>query len=60
MKNLKKKSEKKIRKVEKLIRNIPVTPQTFTQAQLYQTLQELQFQGQYDLVCKICNALLDK
>lgn len=40
---------------ENIIRPIPVTPTSFTYVSLFQALQELHFQGEYDLVIDICD-----
>ena len=41
---------------EDIIRPTPVTPMSFTYVSLFQALQELHFQGEYDLVIGICDA----
>ncbi len=56
----KKIARKKIREVENMLQNLPVTPQTYTLVKMYQVLEELHFQKDYDLVCSICDALLNK
>lgn len=40
---------------ENTIRPIPVTPTSFTYVSLFQALQEICFQGEYDLVIGICD-----
>lgn len=47
-----------IRKAEKAIQNLPVTPQVHTYVKMYQVLEELHFQGEYKLASEICNVLL--
>ena len=59
MKNLKKASKKKIRKVEKMVQNLPVSPQTFVYLDIYEAAIQLYFQNKYNTVCKICDALLN-
>ena len=56
----KKIARKKIREVENMLQNLPVTPQTYTLVKMYQVLEELHFQKDYALVCSICDALLNK
>lgn len=58
MRKLKKESRKGIRKVEKMLRNLPVDPQTFTYVKMLQVLEELHFHHEYSNVCRICDALL--
>ena len=53
-------SKKKIRKVDQMIRNLPVIPQTFTYVDLYHILETLHFRGEYALTCSICDALMKK
>lgn len=60
MKNLRKKSEKKIRKVEETIQNLPVLPQTYTYVTIYEAAMQLHFQKEYETACKICDALLQE
>lgn len=52
-------SKKMIKEFGKEIRELPATPEILTYGKLYQALQELHFQGRYDLVKKICSALMD-
>ena len=50
-------AEQKLRILdEDIIRPTPVTPTSFTYVSLFQALQELHFQGEYDLVIGICDA----
>ena len=63
MKNLKKHSESesrnRIRKVEEMLKTLPVTPDTYSYIKMYQVIQELHYQGKYQLTCKLCNVLLN-
>lgn len=52
-------SAKKIQKAEKSIRRLKVTPQAFSYVNLYHDLIVLHFQGEYDLVSKMCDALME-
>lgn len=58
-KNIKKISKKKIQKVERVFRNLLAEPQVHTYMMIYQALEELYFQGKYNLVVQICNVLLE-
>lgn len=53
-----KKVEKKLRKVDRKFRSLPLLPDSFVYIKLYQSLQELYAQRQYKLVTDICNAIL--
>lgn len=55
-----KKAEKLIRETEKRVRKLSAIPDALTYVKLYQVLQELHFQGRYNLVKKICRALMDE
>ena len=55
-----KQAEKLIRKTEKRVCKLSATPDALTYVTLYQVLQELHFQGRYNLVKKICRALMDE
>ena len=57
---LKKISRKRIREVQKMIQELPTTPKIFTYVRIYQSLQELHFQGKYELANSICDALLNR
>ena len=59
MENLRKKSEKNIQEVEKMIQNLPVLPQTYTYVTIYEAVMQIHFQKKYETVCKICDALLN-
>lgn len=57
-KNIKKVSKKKIHRVERVFRNLLVEPQSHTYMTMYQVLEELHFQGKYNLVVQMCDVLL--
>lgn len=57
-KNIKKVSKKKIHRVEQVFRNLLVEPQAHTYMTMYQVLEELHFQGKYNLVVQMCDVLL--
>lgn len=59
-KAIKRAAEKKIRKAEKVIRTLPVSPQVFTYVKLYQVMQELHFQGNYKWVLRLCDIVLEE
>lgn len=49
-------AEKRIREIEEnVLRNLPVSPTTYTYIELFRVLQELQFQHNYDLTIGICD-----
>ena len=49
-------AEKRIREIEEnVLRNLPVSPTTYTYIELFRVLQELQFQHNYDLAIGICD-----
>lgn len=43
-----------------MIQKTPVTPELLTYMDIYKSLKELYFQGEYRLVDSICDALLHK
>ncbi len=55
---LKKVSKKKIRRVEKVMQSLFIEPHAHTYINMYLALQELQFQGKYELVIQICDVLI--
>lgn len=57
---VKKRSRRKIREVQRMIQELPTTPDVLTYVRIHQSLQELYFQGKYELVCDICDALLSR
>lgn len=58
--NIEEKSKEKIREFEKdFLSKLSVYPRTYTYIKLYHILQELYFQGKYELVINICNLVLD-
>lgn len=56
--SIKKKSKKKIRDYEKLVRRIPVSPASTVYTDMYHSLQALYVQGEYELVIALCNAAI--
>lgn len=57
-KDLEQESREKIREIEKMVSDLPMTPDISTYVGLCQVLQELHFLERYDLVIRICNAWL--
>lgn len=57
---LKKESKKKIGEVQNIIQELPITPKTLTYVKIYQSLQELYFQGEYELADRLSDALLNR
>ncbi len=57
-KKIKKVAKKKIQRVERVFRNLLVEPQSHTYMTMYQVLEELHFQGKYNLVVQMCDVLL--
>lgn len=56
---LKKRSRKKIREVREIIQDLPMTAEMLPYISIYQSLQELYFQGEYEIVDNLCDALLN-
>lgn len=57
---LKKIAEQKIKEFEKkFLSKLLVRPQAFVYIDLYHTLQQLHFQGEYKLVVGICGVAMD-
>lgn len=56
--SIKKKSKKKIRDYEKLVRRIPASPASTVYMDMYHSLQVLHLQGEYELVIALCNAAI--
>lgn len=56
---MKKRSRNKIREVQKMIQDLPMTAEMLPYVSIYQSLQELHFRGKYELVDSLCNALLN-
>ena len=52
MENLRKKSEKNIQEVEKMIQNLPVLPQTYTYVTIYEAVMQIHFQKKYETIIK--------
>lgn len=52
-------SEQKIRELGKEFSKLPITPNTYTYINLYNTLQQFHFQGKYQIVIDICNLILE-
>lgn len=56
--SIKKKSRKKLRDYEKMVRCINVTPSSTVYTDIYHSLQALHVQGEYELVIALCNAAI--
>lgn len=52
------KANEKINELERILKQFPVVPKTFTYINIYQSVQQLYQQEEYKKVIDICNVLI--